>query len=132
MPVEYPKMSVYSVDREVPTPPKTSGSATAAHVRGTVTNAAQSLNTIAAVPQRTTNPPHAVTIQVEAAAVGNVFVTVDATSTPSATLGLQVPVAPQFLRIPYRDGILNDTIKLISTQASTACQFYYEWMQSSQ
>lgn len=132
MPIEYPKMSTYTVGREIPTPPKTSGSATAAHVRGTVTNAAQSLNTIATVPLRTTNPPDAVTIQVEAASTGNVFVTVDATSTPSTTLGLQVPVAPQFIRIPFKDGIRNDTIKLISSVASTPCQFYFEWIQSAQ
>lgn len=50
--------------------------------------------------------PRCVTLQVEAGAAQTVYYTVDG-STPSATNGLVVPVAPAQIMLPYPDQLRN-------------------------
>jgi hypothetical protein len=50
--------------------------------------------------------PMAVTLQVEAGQANTVYYTVDGT-TPTATLGFVVPVAPAQLTLPYPDQLRN-------------------------
>lgn len=50
--------------------------------------------------------PQTVWLQVEAGQANNVYYTVDGT-TPSATNGMQVPVAPAQIALPYPDQLRN-------------------------
>lgn len=78
-----------------------------------VAGAASSLNALTSggVPTRTGGPgetlyPRCVTLQVEAGAANSVYYTIDG-STPSATNGLVVPVAPAQILLPYPDQLRN-------------------------
>lgn len=99
------------------------------HKRGTVTNASQSIATVfGSIP----TGAYAVTLQVEAVdAANSVWVTLDGNptaSTAAATLGLQVPTAPNVIRIPFRSGLTSGTgINLIASANPTHVQGFFEF-----
>ena len=80
----------------------------------------------------TTLTPSVVTLQVEAGSANPVYYTIDG-STPTATNGLLVPVAPAQLVLPYPDLLAhsgsvtatNQQIQIFSAAASV--QALYEW-----
>lgn len=105
-----------------------------------VAGAAASLNALTSggVPTRVGGPsgevfyPRCVTLQVEAGAANAVYYTLDG-STPSATNGLVVPVAPAQIMLPYPDllkntgtvSASNQQIQLFSVGANV--QAFYEF-----
>ncbi len=71
--------------------------------------------------------PKAVCLGIEVASAANqVYLTLDGQSTPSATLGFQLPVLPQYLRIPCPDGLYLDNIMLVASADTTYVQCYFE------
>lgn len=102
------------------------GSTVAMHKRAIVSGAAADLSTFitGGYPSWVTKGREALLVQqvggvqlsVEASQVGGLMVTVDGTSTPSATLGLLVPVAPATLTLI---GNLNDGIVKVFSTAGT-------------
>jgi hypothetical protein len=103
--------------------------------------AAATLHTLTSggIPTRTANGetqyPRAVTLQVEAGAAQTVYYTLDG-STPSATNGLVVPVAPGQVLLPYPDLLRNHVYGAVSATnqqiqlfaaAGTNTQAFYEF-----
>lgn len=136
MPVPTPGSSVFVQSRDLVLPPKNdAGNYVAMHYQVVPTNAdPASLETwmIAAgytdgIPLRATNPPSAVTFQIESGATGKVWVALIANA--DSSLGLQIPVAPAVMRIPGREFLRNDLLSLIGDQGGgTAVQVFFEWL----
>lgn len=99
------------------------------HKRGTVTNASQSITAVfSGIPTGAV----AVNIQVETVDAANtVWVTMDGNPTAStavSTLGLQVPNAPNLLRIPFQAGLASGTgIAFIASAATVHIQGFFEF-----
>lgn len=136
MPVPTPGSAVFVQSRDIVSPPTDGAGNTAdMHARVVPTNAGSKTleewlidgGFVGGVPFRTTNPPCAITLEVESGATGKVWACLGGTA--SATRGKQVPVAPAVLRIPWREGIRNDLISLIGDQGGgTAVQVFFEWL----
>jgi hypothetical protein len=98
----------------------------ALHKRGTVGIADTTITTaFSGIPSNSV----AVTVQVETVDAANVtYVTFDdGVSTPSATLGFVVPVAPGTMRIPFRKGLISGTgIHFIAVGGTAHIQGYFE------
>ena len=129
-----PGSAVGTVPMELNSPPL----GALGHMRATVLVGDQLLSACLVggkIPSGTNVPkeyPIAVTIQVESVDAANlVFVAgCDGTSTlASATSGLQVPIAPAFLRIPFKNGMKTDagTIRIASTVGTAHVQCFFEY-----
>ena len=81
-------------------------SAAAAATLHTLTSGGIPVKTSPGAAPGETQYPRCVTLQVEAGAANTVYYTIDG-STPSATNGLVVPVAPAQIMLPYPDQLRN-------------------------
>ena len=108
------------------------GSVVAMHKRATVTGTAAELGTFISggIPSWWAGPtdtlkvkPMGVMLFVEAGSSGNVFITIDGTSTPVAdgSLGILVPVAPGSLTMTGAD-VINGNIKAVASVNPTYVQ----------
>lgn len=125
-----PGSAVYTIDLPLPLPPPgvTTGQA---HQRA-IAGAAATLHSLAPIPLRTTNPPVAATLEVESASGANVvFFTCDGLTTPTAVGCLQVPVAPQAVRIPLADGLRAGAGIQLYSPAGANVAVFYEWSVSA-
>jgi hypothetical protein len=126
-----PSSAVFNYDGPIPLPPGGVTSGQACQRAVVPVNSAANLDSLATIPLRTTNPPQAVTLEVEAASGANpVFFTCDGLTTASAVGCLQVPVAPAFIRIPVpallKIAGASGGISLFSVAGANVAVFY-EW-----
>ena len=131
-----PGSAVYALDLPLPLPP-TGITTGMAHQRAIVPAASAatlaSLLSGTVIPLGRTNPPIAVTLEVESASGSNpVFFTCDGLTTASAAGCLQVPIAPQAVRIPFAAGLKTASggISLYSTAGANVAVFF-EWERDS-
>lgn len=126
-----PTTTVGTIPADLSAPP----TGAVCHKRAVVTGAAANLDTFISggYPAGTAGSvgPSAVLLQTEAASAANtVYVTFDGSSVPSATLGFAVPVAPSFLRIPFRAGFKPSSttpIKAFASAGTVNVQCYFEF-----